>query len=100
MYMSSILWKFKPGMREHVRQVLQDQILPVLRQVPGLRHVYAAPTEGDTWLSVLFYDSQAQAVDGLNMLVPVVRGHLGDSLEGMERHAGDVMFEEHGRSPG
>jgi len=95
MYVSSVLWRFKAGGRERVAQVLEEQILPTVRQVAGLRHVYIAPTDADTWLSVLLYDSQAQAEAGLATLVPVVRQHMGDTVEGMERHAGEVTLEAH-----
>ena len=36
MYVSSMLWKFKLGSRDRVRQAIQDQILPAVRQVAGL----------------------------------------------------------------
>jgi len=97
MYMSSTLWTFKPGMSNRVHQVIKDQILPAVRRTPGVHDVYVAPAEGDTWLSVLFYESQAQAEEGVKALVPVVHQHMGDIIEGMERHAGEVTLEGHVR---
>src|SRR5581483_3282643 len=97
MYVSSILWRFKSGTRDRVAQVLEEQILPAVRQVPGLRHVYVAPTDADTWLSVLLYDSETQAQQGMATLVPIVRQSMGDTVEGMERHAGEVTLEAHPR---
>jgi hypothetical protein len=93
MYVSSMLWKFKPGSHDHVRTAIQDQLLPVVRQVEGLRHWYVVPVGGDTWLTVLLYDSQAQAEAGLSSLTPIAREALGDALESMDRHAGETVFE-------
>jgi hypothetical protein len=95
MYVSSMLWRFKPGTRDRVRQAVQNQILPAVRQVPGLRHWYVAPVEDDSWISVLLYDSQTEAETGLSTLVPIAREAIGDALESTERHAGEVAFEAH-----
>jgi quinol monooxygenase YgiN len=95
MYVSSMLWRFKPGTRDRVRKAIQDQILPAVRQVEGLRHWYVAPVEEDNWVSVLLYDSQAQAEVGLSSLTPIARQAMGDALESTERHAGEIVFEAH-----
>jgi quinol monooxygenase YgiN len=95
MYVSSMLWRFKPGTRDRVRKAIQDQVLPAVRQVEGLRHWYVAPVEEDSWVSVLLYDSQTQAEAGLSSLTPIARQAMGDELEGTQRHAGEIVFEEH-----
>lgn len=95
MYLSTVVWRFKPGSSERVVSVIRDQVVPAARQVAGLRHLYTAALEADAYVSVLIYDSQAHAEQGFATLVPVVRASLGDDMASMERQSGEAIVEEH-----
>ena len=94
MFVSYVQWRFAPGVRERVEGAIRDQIVPAARNVAGLRHMYAAKTGEDAWFSVLVYDSQVHAEQGLPALTAVIRGALGDSILSMERQAGDAIIDE------
>jgi hypothetical protein len=97
MFVSTIIWRFKPGTSNRVEGLNRERMVPTARGVAGLRDLYAVPLEGDTWLSMLVYDTSAHAEQGLATLVPVAREAFGESLLGTARRAGEAAIAEHFR---
>src|SRR5690349_19848318 len=90
MYASVVIWSFTPGTIEDVSGFAQDTVAPALRAQPGFRQYFTVRSSADAHVCVILHDTQEQAEAGFRAILPLLRAHHGQVVEGMARYAGAV----------
>jgi len=99
MYASVLNVTFHPGGVEAALPAFHEQVAPAYTSVEGFQHYYVVRTGDTTAVTLLLFDTQAQAEAGVERLLPLVQQALGDHVASMERHWGEVIVDLGGSAP-
>jgi hypothetical protein len=91
MFVLSTVWTFKPGAIDAVLRLDDELFVPLAQQQPGFISFSAARVGRDVKATWLVFDTQAHGEAARDALQPALRERVEDAIEGIERHAGELI---------
>jgi len=91
------IYKVKPGTLDASLAKARAELLPKMREQPGLRRYTVVTTGADSFVSLSGWDTREQAEQAETTLSGWVKENMGPSVVSMQSHIGEVQIL-HGQS--
>ncbi len=91
------IYQVKPGTLDEALEKARNELLPRMREQPGLSRYTVVRTGPDSFVSLSRWETRAQAERAEHTLSGWVRENMGPSVVSMRSHIGEATFT-HGQS--
>lgn len=91
------IYQVKPGTLDASLEKARAELLPKMREQPGLSRYTVVRTGPDSFVSLSHWKTRAQAEQADRTLSGWVKEHMGPTVVSMESHIGEATFT-HGQS--
>ncbi|MHB8648279.1 MAG: antibiotic biosynthesis monooxygenase family protein [Thermomicrobiales bacterium] len=86
------IYKVKPGTLDASLEKARAELLPKMREQPGLSRYTVVRTGPDSFVSLSRWETRAQAEQAEKTLSGWVKEHMGPSVVSMQSHIGETTF--------
>lgn len=86
------IYQVKPGTLDASLEKARTELLPTMREQPGLKRYTVLITGPDSFISLSGWDTRAQAEKAAETLSGWVKEHMGPTVVSMQNHIGEVVL--------